>query len=286
MKNSTFTYIMAIAFVQIIVSCGSNDVDVTPPEMEVVAYAPNPQEGMVCGSIEPTVFTLTGGEQLAFDVIFKDNEALSQYKIDIHNNFDCHGHGGGSAPNIVIPNVDNQTTDWTLLDIQDLDGTDQSVQRTLDVPSNVTAGFYHFQIQVVDESGNDNPAANFFALNVFNPLDSTAPSIAIDKPTLRTFQVKKGETIAFKGEVTDNRSLSDGGNGVLFLAYTDLSSGNTFATDVAIPFDRNIDKTYSYDFEYVIPSTLTKGDYRFSLGANDGVRNTAPFQFFEVKVTN
>ena len=51
-----------------------------------------------------------------------------------------------------------------------------AVNRTLNVPENVTAGSYHFQIQVVDVSGNDNPAANFFSLKIKNPLDDIAPS--------------------------------------------------------------------------------------------------------------
>ena len=182
-------------------------------------------------------FDLTGGEQLKFDVIFKDNEALSQYKIDIHNNFDCHGHGGGSAPSVAPPNVENQTIDWSIIDIQNISGTSAPVNRTLDVPENVTAGNYHFQIQVVDVSGNDNPAANFFALKIKNPLDDTPPQISVDEPANSSFSVKKGENIRFIGQVTDDRSLSDGGNGVLYLAYTDLSSGNTFTTDQVFVFD-------------------------------------------------
>ncbi|MBK8568023.1 MAG: DUF4625 domain-containing protein [Saprospiraceae bacterium] len=206
--------------------------------------------------------------------------------MDIHNNFDCHGHGGGSAPAVAVPNVENLTTDWTLLDIQDLSGTTTPVKRTLQVPQNVTAGLYHFQIQVIDESGNDNPAANFFALKIKNPLDDLSPTITVEQPSISSFSVKKGDTIQFKGKVTDDRSLSDGGNGVLFLAYTDLSSGNTFTTNKVFVFDENVDKTFDYDFEYTIPQTLTTGNYRYSLGANDGVRNVASFQFFDVEVTN
>lgn len=269
-----------------IIACGDNDVDVTPPSMEVVSFDPLPIADDICGTEEPMVFQLTGGEQLILDVVFNDNDALSQYKIDIHNNFDCHGHGGGSAPSVAAPNVDNLTSDWAVLDIQDINGMSSPVKRTLDVPSNVTTGNYHFQIQVVDESGNDNPAANFFALKVNNPLDSTPPQIMVNQPVDSGFSTKKGETIRFVGEVTDDRSLSDGGNGVLYLAYTDLSSGNTFTTDEVFVFDEIVDKSFDFDFEYTVPQTLTTGSYRFSLGANDGVRNVAAFRFFEVEVTN
>lgn len=266
--------------------CGDGAVDLDPPTMDVVNYVPAPVEDEVCGSQEPVVFLLTGGDELNFDVVFKDNEALSQYKIDIHNNFDCHGHGGGSAPAVVAPNVENQTTDWSVLEIQNISGITSPIDRVLNVPQNVTAGFYHFQIQVLDESGNDNSASNVFSLNIKNPIDDIPPEISIDEPAISSFSAAKGSSITFSGQITDERSLSDGGNGILYLAYTDLSSGNTFATDQAFSFDENVGTNYDFNFEYTIPQTLVPRDYRFSLGANDGVRNVAEFAFFHVEVTD
>ncbi len=269
-----------------ITGCGLTVVDLTAPTMEVIEYMPVPMEDDICGSVESTVFQLTGGDQLAFDVIFKDNEALSQYKIDIHNNFDCHGHGGGIAPKIIIPSVDSQTEDLAVLDLVEISGTETPASWTIEIPDNVTAGNYHFQIQVLDESGNDNPGANFFALKIKNPTDEIPPIITAEEPSSSSFTAQKGEVIRFKGEVTDERSLSDGGNGILYLSYTDVSSGNTFSTDIAIGFDNTVDNSYLFDFEYTIPQTLVAGDYIISLGANDGVRNVADFLFFEVAVTN
>jgi len=247
---------------------------------------PEPIEDEICTIDEPVVFRLIGGDELSFDVVFEDNDALSQYKVDIHNNFDCHGHGGGSVPSVIVPNVNNQTEDWSILEITDIDGQSSSVMRTFEVPENVTTGNYHFQIQVLDESGNDNPASNVFALKINNPLDDVAPSISVEAPSSNSFSITKGDAINFVGTVTDDRSLSDGGNGILYLSYTDLSSGNTFATDAFFPFDENVDLSYDFDFEYIVPQTLVEGNYRFSLGANDGVRNIAPFAFFEVAVSN
>lgn len=274
------------ALIVFFMACEKRNIDVTPPTMQVLSFVPEPIEDEICTINEPTVFRLKGGDQLSFDVIFEDDEALSQYKVDIHNNFDCHGHGGGTVPSIVVPNVDNQTQDWAVLDINNIDGKSSSVMQTFDVPDNVTTGNYHFQIQVLDESGNDNPAANVFALKITNPLDSVAPSISVEAPATNSFSIKKGDAINFVGTVTDDRSLSDGGNGILYLSYTDLSSGNTFATDAYFAFDENTDLSYDFNFDYTIPQTLVEGNYRFSLGANDGVRNIAAFAFFEVAVSN
>ncbi len=269
-----------------LIGCLNEDPDISAPTMEVVEYIPTPTEDSICGAIEPVVFNLRGGEEFTFDVIFNDDQALSQYKVDIHNNFDCHGHGGGSAPSVAVPNVNNLTTDWTVLDIHSLSGDMAPIIWTDKVPENVTAGNYHFHLQVIDEAGNDSPFANFHSMKIYNPLDSIAPQINIQEPAIRNMAIKKGERIRFVGQVTDNRSLSDGGNGVLYLAYTDLSTGNTFATDKAFIFDVNVDTNYDFDFEFEIPQTLVSGDYRLSLGANDGVRNVAAFEFFDVQVSN
>lgn len=264
--------------------CGDTNIDLDPPTMDELAYKPVPIEDEICGSQEPVVFQLIGGEVLNFDILFEDNLALSQYKVDIHNNFDCHGHGGGSAPSVIVPNIDNQTIDWTVLEIGDITGTSAEVNRSFNVPQNVTAGNYHFHIQVIDESGNDSPFANFYSLKIKNPVDDVPPTISVVEPMSSSFTVSRGETIRFVGQVTDNKSLSDGANGVLYLAYTSLSSGNTFNTDKAFAFDADVENVFDFDFEYTVPQTLVSGSYRFSLGANDGVRNVGDFVFFEVEL--
>lgn len=276
-------YIIAIILL-LICGCGENNIDLSPPTIEILNYTPIPVQDEICGNQEPNVFQLTGGNELSLDIMFSDDKALTQYKIDIHNNFDCHGHGGGVAPSIATPSVNNQTVDWSVLDIHDISGLTASVNKTLNVPQNVTAGNYHFSIQVIDESGNDNPNANLYSLKIKNPLDDVAPQISVQQPSNSSFSINKGNAIRFTGQVTDNRSLSDGGNGVLYLSYTDLSSGNTFSTNEAFAFDANVDDVFDFDFEYTVPQTLVSGSYRFSLGANDGVRNVAPFVFFDVAV--
>ncbi len=282
MKNIASSLFLALSL--FVVSCENEEVDTTAPTMEVVSWNPTPSPQEVCGTIDETVFSVTGGDILSFDVIFRDNANLSQYKIDIHSNFDCHGHGAGTVPGIAPPDLVSVTTDWAMLDIKSLTGSEQNVSRELQVPESVTAGNYHFQIQVLDESGNDNPFANFFSIRATNPLDNVAPVVAVEIPAQSSFSASKGSKIRFKGEVTDDRSLSDGGNGVLFLNYTDLSSGNTFNTDQVFAFGAEIVDSYLFDFEYTVPNTLKPGDYRFILAATDGVRNVGELVTFLVEV--
>lgn len=285
MKYSNLLIILTVLGL-LTVGCDGEQVDLVSPTMEILQVDPVPNEDLICGSPDPMVFHLTGGDSLFMDMVFSDNEALSQYKIDIHSNFDCHGHQGGNAPSVTVPNTENETQDLSILDIRNISGASSRIVRILNIPDNVTAGNYHFQIQVIDESGNDNPLANYFALKVLNPLDNVIPEIGINIPATDSFSAKKGQSIQFEGTVTDNLSLSDGGNGVLWLSYTDLQSGNTFATNVVYPFDEETTTQFNFNFNYTIPQTLTPGNYRITLGATDGVRNVAEFKSFNVEVTN
>jgi len=278
--------IIALIVIVQIAACKVPEVDLTPPTIEVISFTPMPDEDEICSTLESVVFGLEGGDELIFDLVFKDDKGLSQYKVDIHNNFDCHGHGGGTAPSPTAPNVQNQTSDWSIQDVQDISGTSVPVNRVLNVPQNVTAGNYHFHIQALDESGNDIPFANFYSLKIKNPLDAVSPVINVQQPSTNSISVKKGDPIRFVGQVTDNHSLSEGGNGILYLSNTDLSSGNTLSTNTYFQFDESVNDTFDFDFEYIVPQTLVAGNYRFSLGANDGVRNVGDFIFFDVEVFN
>lgn len=269
----------------LLMGCGDKEtIDLSAPSMRILSLSQEPEAVTICGAMEDTVFTLRGGELLRAEVRFSDDEALSQFKIDIHQNFDCHGHGAGTAPGVSVPGVSSQTEDWSVLRLEGLSGQEQAATIELRAPEQVTAGNYHFQIQVLDESGNDNPFANFYSIQAYHPDDEVAPLLSVSEPSSSSFSVSKGSTVRFVGEVTDERSLSEGGNGQLFLSYTDLSSGNTFFANKAFPFDENVGKQHSFDFEYTIPQTLRTGDYRYQLSAHDGVRNVAVPTVFELSV--
>jgi len=261
------------------------DLDTTPPTLAFIELAPTPSLNLICGTEQDSVFQLLSGEELYFEVLLSDDQALSQFKIDIHNNFDCHGHGGASTPGFSLPSIENQTADWTVLETVDVTGQEETITRRLQVPENVTAGNYHAQLQVLDESGNDIPFANFFSAIVVNSKDVQPPVIGTDEPQ-SSFTINKGEQVRFVGNVIDDFSLSEGGNGVLFLSYTDLSSGNTFTTNKVFPFDDSVETNHNFDFSYTVPNTITNGSYLFTLRAQDGHRNVAEPVNFNVMVIN
>ena len=72
---SIISIITSISFT----SCSNdNDGDTTPPAINLTA----PAEGAV----------LKIGSDIHFDMELSDNEMLSSYKVEIHNNFDGHNH--------------------------------------------------------------------------------------------------------------------------------------------------------------------------------------------------
>jgi hypothetical protein len=216
----------------------------------------------VCGTEAPTVFYVASGEALSFSAMLRDNEALSQYKIDIHGNFDCHGHAG-------------KTEDWTVLELVDLDGeTEYQADHSLSVPEDVTAGFYHFHVQVIDKAGNESPFANFFDIRVVNMRDTVAPEVIVSTPSEPSFSANKGDNIRFVGSVADNYSLGEGDNGRLELTYSGRSSANTFV-GYEIQWDEAHGADADFDFSFEIPQTLVAGTYDFILVAYDGVNNNS-----------
>lgn len=247
------------------------DNDVQNPDIQILQTDPLPTPTLICGN-EEEAFQLTGGDLFPIELKITDNEALSEFKLDIHSNFDCHGHGTNSGLNIAPPEVASATENWSVLDIQNLQGTEAILDLDLQLPNNITAGSYHFSLQALDLSGNESTLLIYDIL-AFHPDDKDPPTLAVNLPAGNSWTANRGSTITFTGTLTDNRQLSQGGNGVLFLTYTD-ENGNTSVADFITMEDMN-QTTYDFNWEYTIPSSLTSGSYTFSLRARDGVNNAA-----------
>ncbi|HKK89687.1 MAG TPA: DUF4625 domain-containing protein [Saprospiraceae bacterium] len=275
-----------LAVPQVILSCAEEDIDRTAPELTILDSTIPAASAEICGGMEDQVYRIGNGDTLGLNLQFKDDVALGEFKLDIHNNFDCHGHGTDQAPGVAVPDVSSATEDWSELIIEGLDGTMENLNITLMAPENVTPGVYHFSLQVIDESGNDTPLSDIFSIKAYNRKDTVPPVINAATPERSTMDVQRGDKIRLTGSVRDNRSLSDGGNGVLYLSYTDLSSGNSFLSDIIIPFDNSVQTTYEYDFEFTVPRTISSGRYRLSLSLHDGLRNIAERVEYELNIPN
>lgn len=276
--------VLSLLSLLFIFSACNKDVDVTRPIISIEKIQSPTIAFDVCGQRESDVIELMGGEHLNMTVLFEDNEQLSQYKLDIHQNFDCHGHGSGTFPNITLPDIMGSTEDWKVLEIVELSGKTQRIEISLEVPINVTAGNYHFTIQALDLLGNEAENIQIFSVCVLNPHDTIAPVITVHQPTLQTVQIKRGEILHFSGNVTDDQPLEQGGQGVVFLSYSNTSGSNSFSTDAYKVFESNTGNSVDFELSYEIPTFLTTGNYLFYLIATDGVRNVSDTKIFNVDI--
>ncbi len=143
--------------------------------------------------------TIRGGESLLIRGIITDNEALSQVKIEIHDDFDGHSHGKkAGAPAFV----------WDT--IMTLSGKETAIDFPLAVPEDIASGQYHFQMQALDASGNE---AEFVVRGLYlkNAFDTISPEIAnlTTTPAAQNglITVKSGATLTLMGALSDNMGL-------------------------------------------------------------------------------
>lgn len=143
---------------------------------------------------------IEAGEPVEISIRVTDNESLGQLKIDIHANDDGHGHedhehGAGGVEG-----------EWEVLQVENLEGTDQTVTRSFTVPQTVR-GPWHLLINAIDEAGNES-TQRFIELDIDNEL---IPLIDVDAinglEPVGEVEIAPGSAIAFTGEVTDNVGL-------------------------------------------------------------------------------
>ena len=84
------------------------------------------------------------GSSIDFKAVFKDYKELSQYKIDIHDDIDVHGH-----------NKTDSTATWSETLTGDLSGKEQTATRVIAIPADAKIGPYHFIVKCIDAAGNE-----------------------------------------------------------------------------------------------------------------------------------
>ncbi len=166
------TLFSALGFATLLmVGCGVDDI---MPEITIN----NPKENDVFET----------GDTIRAQLQFSDNEALSQYKIDIHGNHDGHGHGKGQA---ALPA-------WDTLVIGDLEGSAGTIDAEFIIPANILPGPYHMTVFALDLNGNESNQSR--AIVFVNNTDTVAPQVILSSPT-------NGATLSSNFNITG--SISD-----------------------------------------------------------------------------
>ncbi|SBV95085.1 conserved exported hypothetical protein [uncultured Dysgonomonas sp.] len=140
---SIISIITSISFT----SCSNdNDGDTTPPVINLTA----PTEGAV----------LKIGSDIHFDMELSDNEMLSSYKVEIHNNFDGHNHTKSLK-------AEDATTAFAFQKTWSVTGqkTAKMHHHEIIIPENATPGNYHLMVYCTDAAGNESYVARNIVLS-------------------------------------------------------------------------------------------------------------------------
>ncbi len=226
----------------------------TAPVITLLSQSVPVQTTTLCGASFSNVLHLNTGDTLRLTFRFEGVNALAQYKLDVHNNFDCHSHKSRSIP-------------WSVLRIVPLSGNAQTVTETLVIPEDAAAGNYHFMLRLLDVLGNE---AEFVEFNVVltNPEDTEPPVISLTTPSAETLAVEAGNALLLEGLITDNHSLK---NGRFELSYTDAAQ-TTFQVQQFF-FHSSPHTSFTLQTSYTIPVYAVKGEAVFLLQAYDEVNN-------------
>jgi hypothetical protein len=106
-----------------------------------------PQDSaVVCGEPHNDVLRLEVGTTLKMTVHMQGSQELSQYKVNVHSNFDCHSHGRV---------VGVQGIEWQVSETVNISGSDTTVVVSLYVPENAATGNYDLLLRLLDISGRE-----------------------------------------------------------------------------------------------------------------------------------
>ncbi len=141
-KNILFFVLSAIMCVSFS-ACDEEDADTTKP----VITLDEPEDGD----------SLRIGKSVHFECDFSDDEALGSYLIEIHNNFDGHGHKTRA----------DETVPFSIKKSYDLSNLRNTHVHHHDIviSDNTTPGAYHLVVYCTDAAGNQSMVARDIILS-------------------------------------------------------------------------------------------------------------------------
>lgn len=258
-----FLSFMGMFILLTVTSClkDKNDLDgpdVEKPLIKMLSTNPRAGEGVICGLKETHVIHAITDQDIFLNLEFSDNANLAQYKIDIHNNFDCHSH---------------RSSPWEVLKIENIEGEVLKITETLTIPQESWSGNYHLQIQCIDESGNEADPL-FYSIKIKNSIDSISPVLNMAEPSGHDFSIERGSEIYFKGHVLDNHSLEEG---KIEITFIDTKGRTNFPIQEFFSEEKKLKA--DFDIVYKVPSHFAKGEYLFQVAVYDKYNNSTMEEF-------
>lgn len=140
MKRNLFSLLAAAL---LWAGCDKDDKQVTKPRIKMESEASFPKN---CA-------TVYRGESFEFNAVFTDEEALGNYNLEIHHNFDHHSHStdgidcaSGEKKSPFKPFVYNK--DFSIPNGK----TSYNAVVKIDVPGDIDTGDYHLMVRVTNRA--------------------------------------------------------------------------------------------------------------------------------------
>lgn len=142
MKTKFYFPILISAFVlsiSLFAACSDSDNPLSDTTKPVITLN-DPAEG--------EVLAIGSEHGVHLDMDLADDVMLKSFKIEIHNNFDGHGHNSRSA---------DETVPFTFNRSYDVSGQRSAHVHNHDIiiPANATPGNYHLMVYCTDAAGNE-----------------------------------------------------------------------------------------------------------------------------------
>lgn len=222
------------------------------PVITIISQSSPTVSEYLCDALFDNILKVATGDTLQFTFYFQATNQLSQYKIDAHNNFDCHVHG--------------KSVNWSVLKITDLTGTEATIEEGLIIPENASVGNYHLMIRLLDIYGYEAEVKEFNVI-IYNPEDEEGPQISTTAP-VESSVFQHWDSVHFQGLITDNLSLEDSR---FELKFTD-SNDQTYNL-YEIFYSQGTTTSYTIDTSYVIGPFIAPGEGYFTIKAYDKANN-------------
>lgn len=144
MKKTSIAIILAGS---ILAAC-SDSSKTNPPQMSLTSISPALGQDLICGFLSENVISIQAGDTLKIGLNITAENELSQLKIDIHENSDCHEHEHKDMPF-------NKTI------IKNLSGLEANFIEEIAIPSHAAHGNYHIDVQTLDQKGNEGNSLEY-----------------------------------------------------------------------------------------------------------------------------
>lgn len=98
--------------------------------------------------------TIYIGESFTLRTLLSDNEKLSSYSVELHNNFDQHGHSTESVA-CDLDEAKAPVNPFYYRESYEINGEpgEFTTNLAIEIPDGVDEGDYHVNISVIDKSG-------------------------------------------------------------------------------------------------------------------------------------